>query len=392
MNTKAIDRKYLGRPAGSVFGPEIVRTEGSILYDVDGKSYIDFLSGWCVGNSGWGNTEILNAMRNAQGPEYVIPHFYFRPWAELAELLAKITPGKLKKCYRTTGGSESVEAALQMAMKYTRRTKFLSIEGSYHGNSIGALSIGDSEVRREFKNLLPNCLKLDPPLDRKAVDRVRTLLKGKDVAAFIMEPVLTALGVVIPEKEFMHDVADLCKKYGTLLIMDEVATGFGRTGKLFATEHFDIEPDILCMAKGLSGGYGALGATITTDKIAAGLKTFTFYSTNGWHPFAVQAALANLNYMLSNQAALMDNISETNELITGRITAMKFKQEPKISALGLTIGVDVGKKALATKLQLKCFRKGLLMDTYDSKLLLFPALNVERKVVMDAMDILEENL
>ena len=157
-------------------------------------------------------------------------------------------------------------------MAYTGRGTFVSIEDSYYGNSIATMSIGATENRETFPNLLPNCRKIVPPLDRKALGKVETLLKKRDVAAFIMEPIICNLGALVPEDEFMRGVRKLCTRYGTLFIADEVATGFGRTGRLFACEHFDLEPDVLCTAKAITGGYGGLGAVITTSKIANAIK------------------------------------------------------------------------------------------------------------------------
>jgi len=243
------------------------------------------MMGWGVGNLGWGNTAIRAAARKFDGPDYFHPDYLYRPWVQLAQMLARITPGKLAVSYRTTGGTESVEGALQIAMAYTGRGKFVSIEDRYHGNSIATMSIGASDNRQTFNNLLPNCYKIEPPLDHKALGKVETLRKKRDVAAFIMEPIICNLGALMPEDEFVSGVRNLCTRYGTLFIADEVATGFGRTGKLFACEHFDVEPDVLCMAKAITGGYSGLGAVITTSKIANAVKEdFSLYSKYGWHP------------------------------------------------------------------------------------------------------------
>ena len=222
------------------------------------------------------------------------PGHLYAPWVKLAELLADITPGKLQKSFRATGGTEAVDIALQAALAHTGRRKFLSIEDSYHGNSITARSVGASEERENLENLLSNCRKLKPPLDEKALGRVETLLKGKDVAAFIMEPVICNIGVIFPARDLMQGLQKLCRKYGTLLIMDEVATGFGRTGTLFATEHFDLEPDIMTMGKAITGGYAPMGAVIMTKNVAKSAEEIEFWSTYGWHPLSVAAALANL--------------------------------------------------------------------------------------------------
>ena len=143
---------------------------------------------------------------------------------------------------------------MQMAMMYTGRKKFLSVEGSYHGNTLGALSLGASENRKRFHNLLPGCDKVQQPLNKESLKDVEEKLATKEYAAFFMEPIICNLGVVIPDNAFMEGLAKICKRHGTLLVMDEAITGFGRTGKLFASEHYDLKPDILCMAKAMSAG------------------------------------------------------------------------------------------------------------------------------------------
>ena len=267
MDIKQRDKKFIGRDSPAL-DLDIVKSEGNFLYDSKGKKYIDFLMGWCVGNIGWGSKEVKTAVNKFNGPDYVNPGYLYQPWGELAELLAKITPGRLQKSFRATGGTEAVEIALQAAMSHTKRHKFISIEGSYHGHSIGAMSVGMSDFRKHYKNLLSHCYKIKPPLDSSAANRVIKLLSNKNIAALIMEPIICNLGVLIPEKNFMRKVQAACKQYGTVFIMDEVATGFGRTGKLFASEHYGLKPDIMCLAKGMTGGYGGLGAAIMTPEIA----------------------------------------------------------------------------------------------------------------------------
>src|SRR3954452_7684006 len=212
MNLRQLDKKHFGRqsePEDVIVG----NSADSYLTDARGRKYIDFMMGWCVGNLGWGNTEIRAAAQKFDGPDYVHPDYLYRPWVQLAEVLARITPGKLAVSYRTTGGTESVEGALQIAMAYTGRGKFVSIEDSYHGNSIATMSIGASDNRETFKNLLPNCHKIEPPLNEKALGKVETLLKKRDVAAFIMEPIICNHGAVVPEDEFIRGVRKLCTRY-----------------------------------------------------------------------------------------------------------------------------------------------------------------------------------
>lgn len=392
MDLRQADRKYFGRqhaPRDVIVG----HSADSRLTDTRGREYIDFMMGWCAGNLGWGNTTIRAAASRFDGPDYVHPDFLYRPWVQLAEMLAQLTPGDLEVSYRTTGGTEAVEGALQIAMAYTGRGRFLSIEDSYHGNSIAAMSIGASHYRETFRNLLPNCGKIAPPLDRNALSRVRTQLKKRDVAAFIMEPILCNLAARVPSEEFVRGVRDLCRRYGTLFIADEVATGFGRTGTLFACEHFDLEPDVMCMAKAITGGYGGLGAVITTARIASAIKgDFGLYSTYGWHPRAVAVALANLRYLKRHRGALLKNATQLGAHLLARLSQMRFKGEATVQGKGLAIGIEVASGKYATRIAETCRRNGLLVSAEDNVLMLFPALTTTQQDAERALEIFEASL
>ena len=390
MDVAQRDRRYLARDEGAE-GVQVARSQGSFVFDHHGKKYVDFTGGWCVGNLGWGNEEILAAVRDFSGPTYVHPDYVYRGWSELAEGLAEIAPGKLTKCYRATGGSEAVEIALQVAMAATGREGFISLAGCYHGNTIGARSLAGD--RGTYPNLLRHCQHVDPPLDDRAADRVERMLKGEKVAAFIMEPVVCNLGVLIPSAEFMSRVREACRKHGTLFVMDEVATGFGRTGKLFASEHFDLDPDVLCMAKAITAGYAPMGATLVTKEVAdaAGVG---FYSTYGWHPLSVAAALANLAYWRKNRAALLANVAKQGDSIRARLSEMKFAEQASVRVVGLAIGVEFGEDShYASQLGERCREAGLLVSAEEENLLtMFPALTIEPEVVREGLDILERCL
>jgi adenosylmethionine-8-amino-7-oxononanoate aminotransferase len=371
---------------------EITRTEGSsLIFDSNGKRYIDFVSGSCVGNFGWSLEEIQLALKEYNGPAYIPPDHTYQPWKELAQLLAELAPGRLKRSFRATGGTEAVEIALQLAMAHTGRRKFIAIEGGYHGDSIAAESLGN-KTHDQIPNLLTNCDRIKPPLNKAALEEVENLLKEKEVAAFIMEPVICNLGVLIPEAEFMHGLQALCRHYGTLLIMDEVATGFGRTGKLFASEHFDIEPDIMCMAKALSGGYAAIGATIATEEVARSAedKGMSFWSTYGWHPLSVAAALANLHYIVKHNEQIFANIASLSGMMEERLSAMPFKHTPHIRAKGLAIAADIGSPQQASALKESCRKAGLIISSHLSSLVFFPALNMDKQIAAEGLDLLED--
>jgi acetylornithine/N-succinyldiaminopimelate aminotransferase len=392
VNLRRLDRKYLGResPAQDL---QVARTKGAFVYDARGRRYIDFLSGWCVGNFGWDNAAITKSPARRR-PDYVYPDYLYRPWVELAQLLARITPGKLEKTYRATGGSEAADIALQLAMASTGRRKFVSIEGSYHGNTIGTVSVASREGRQPYPNLLSNCAKISPPLGERAIARLETLLKKRDVAAFIMEPISCNLAVLIPEDAFMKRAQQLCRRYGTLFIADEVACGFGRTGKLFASEYFDLEPDILCMGKAITGGFAPMGATIVTSKVAKSVEgEVGFYSTYGWHPSTVDIAIRNVRWLIRNQARLLRNAAEVSAYFGQRLAAMNFEDRKDIRIRGMAIAVEAGDgEDYVSAITDRCNENGLLVTTSGNAMTMFPPLTLDRRTAKAGLDILEKSL
>jgi 4-aminobutyrate aminotransferase-like enzyme len=374
VDVKKSDRRLIGRsePADDL---QVVRTEGSWVIDSEGRRHVDFLSGWCVGNLGWSNREIREPLRRFDGPDYVSPSALYAPWVECAARLAAATPGRLRTCFRATTGTESVELALQIARCATGRKKLVQLEGAYHGNSIGV-----KDIHHE----------LAPPLDERALGRLETLLKHRDVAAFIMEPVVSALGVLVPHHEFMTGAQELCRRFGTLFVMDEVAVGFGRTGRMFASEHFDIEPDVMCLAKALTSGYAPMGATITTEEIAREVAgELDFYATFGWHPIGVEAALATLRYFERHGAALFRNVAARSADFALRLAAMPFAPGHEIRVVGLAIGIALAGDDDADAIGERCREEGLLLATEEDTLLLFPALTIDRDTAHAGLDILE---
>ncbi|UOF00659.1 class-III pyridoxal-phosphate-dependent aminotransferase [Bdellovibrio reynosensis] len=389
MNLRQLDEKYLSRSSDPE-NIEVIKTKGSFIYDAKGKKYIDFTMGWCVGNVGWNNDEIRRKLKSFNGPEYVTPHHLYKSWVELARQLAQITPGKLQKSFRATGGTEAVELALQAAISHTRRHKFISIEGAYHGDSIAARSVGSPDFGR-WHPLFP-CYRLSPPLDEACADSAEKWLKNRDIAAVIMEPVICNLGVLIPEQKFMERIQELCKKYGTLFIVDEVATGFGRTGKMFASEHFNLEPDILCVAKAITAGFAPLGATITTEEVAKSMMSHEtgYYSTYGWHPRSVDAALATIQFLLKHQERLESNTLDMGAYFSERLNQMNFKGKVEINVMGLAIGVHLKNKNYGEDIVEKARRRELLLSESDSGFTMFPALDIDFKTAKAGLDIIED--
>ena len=370
-------------------GVRIARSRGSYVFDNRGRKYVDFLAGWCVGNFGWKNPRLERARRSFSGPDYVYPGYSYAPWEELAGLLARIAPAKLTMCYRATGGSEAVDIALQAAVVHTGRSRFVSLEDAYHGNTIAAMSVGDGAP----EGVLRASRKISLPLDADALDRVETQLKRRDVAAFIMEPVPINLGVESPNPEFMDGLQKLCRRVGTLLIMDEVATGFGRTGRLFGSEYYDIEPDIMTLGKAITGGVVGMGAVISTSEVAESMEDDgTFYSTYGWHPLATHVAIANVRWIIQNGRRLLDGVARMSAYFSDRLAAMDFGEDAKLNIRGLAIGVDVGDEDSADEIVEKCQRGGLLLATEGSVITMLPALTIDRAAARHGLDTFEQSI
>ena len=365
---------------------EVARARGNYVYDARGRKYIDFIMGWCVGNFGWARPELRRRVHAFNGPDYIYPGYAYKAWRELAELLVGLAPDGLTRCCRATGGSEAVELALQAAMLQTGRKKFVALEDAYHGNTLGALSVGDGddEVR------VLSVARLKPPVDADALGRLETRLKHRDVAAVIMEPISMNLGVLIPEPEFMKRLAPLCHRYGTLLILDEVATGFGRTGKLFASEYYDVQPDMMTIAKAATGGAAGIGALLVREELAETLEEDgNVYSTYGWHPLSVDVAIANLRWIKRNQGRLLRQVERTGGYFVDRIREMEFPEDPEVRWRGLAIAVDVRDEKYAERVAKKCRARGLLLDPQETVLLMLPALNIDRATAREGLDILE---
>jgi acetylornithine/succinyldiaminopimelate/putrescine aminotransferase len=376
------DKKFVGRtsPARNL---EVVAAEHARVRDARGRTLIDFEMGWCVGNLGWNPPEILARVRDFRGPSYVAPHATYAPWSELGRRLAAITPGELGRAYRCVGGSEAVELALQLAIAATGRHKLVSLEGAYHGNTFGARSVGDVDVNVHLSGMK----KLRPPLDAGALDRLETQLKHRDVAAFIMEPIAMNLGVLVPEEPFMRGLVQLCHRYGTLVIADEVACGFGRTGKMFACEHYDLEPDLMCLAKALGGGVAPIATALATAEIADAVEEeLDFYSTFGWMPLAVEAALATLDYWSEHGEKILENVAERSAQLENGLR--EIFEDVEISVKGVAGNVNLADEKRASRIQERCMDRGLIVVSEEEELMLLPPCTVDDKTMDEAMEVL----
>lgn len=379
------ERRFLGRTSD----PEdlaVVSANGVRIRDARGRPYIDLTSGWCVGNLGWNPEPITDALRDFTGPSYVHPSFVYERWGELARLLVDIAPGKLARAYRCTTGTEAVECALQLAMTATGRHKLVSLDGAYHGNSFGTRSIGEGNV----ESLLRGCAKLAPPLDERALGRLETLLQHRDVAAFVLEPISMNLGVLIPDGVFMHELVALCHRYGTLVIADEVACGFGRTGALFACEHYGLEPDLMCIAKAVTNGIAPLASTLATAEIADACKDeLSFYATFGWVPFAVEAAIACVTYWRRHGDAILANVADRSNQLRTRLSH-RLPEPTELHLMGLAGAVIFDDESVVQRIVKRCRKHGVVIGGEDDTLELFPPLVIDEQTLADAIDILDD--
>lgn len=325
------------------FDKVYANAKGAYLYDLDGKEYLDFLSGYSVFNIGRNHPTVQKAIRDVL--EMDLPNMVQMDCSILSGLLAEAlvrrTPEQLNAVFFCNSGTEANEGAIKFARAATGREKIISLEGSYHGLSYGSLSItGNENFQEGFGPYLNGC-------ERVAIDDLaglERLLSKRDVAAFIFEPV-QGKGVKYPKGDFFLQAQALCKQYGTLFISDEVQCGFGRTGKMFGFQHWDLRPDIITLAKSLSGGYVPCGAILTSREIYQ--KTFSrldrcvvHSTTFGRNNLAMACGLAMLNVLESEN--LVENSAKMGALLMEKVEGLKSKYSfiKEVRGKGLIIAVE----------------------------------------------------
>jgi acetylornithine/N-succinyldiaminopimelate aminotransferase len=289
---------HLGQTSVSPMMLEIVRAKGIYMYGPDGQEYIDLISGVSVSNTGHNHYRVVEAVKNqldAYMHLMVYGEIIQSPQVKYAERLAAILPSELSSCYFVNSGSEAVEGALKLAKRYTGKSRIISFKNSYHGSTHGALSIQGSELfKTSYRPLLP-----DTFLAEFNDEKSPGLIDDK-TACVIIEPIQGEAGIICPENDFLKKIRESCSKSGALLIFDEVQTGFGRTGSMFAMERYGVVPDILLLAKALGGGM-PLGAFISSQEIMSALISnpeLGHITTFGGHPVCCAAGLASLNVII----------------------------------------------------------------------------------------------
>ena len=353
--------------------PQIfVEGKGCRVTDALGRTYIDAMSGLWLKNVGYGRTEIADAAyQQMLKLTYMPMGTTTEPAVRLAEKIASITPGDLSRSFFTSGGSEAVETAMKLARAYFKRQgeptriKFISRKGSYHGATFGTLALGSTAFfpKIDYEPLLAGCFHVPQPnpyrceyggrtpeeCAERCVNAIEEMIQfqgPETVAAVVAEPVSSPMGAVVPGPNYWPRLREICDQYGCLLIADEVITGFGRTGKMFACEHWGITPDIMTVAKGITSGYIPMGGAIVRKPIADSFvgsqkAAFRHVITFGGHPVAAAAALKNIEIM--EQEEMAENSARMGRYLLDGLEELKQKHRiiGDVRGLGLFCGLEV---------------------------------------------------
>ncbi len=362
----------------------IVKGNGSYIYDADGNEILDMFPGWAVSGIGHCHPKVVEAIKTqAEKLLHIDNTFYIEPQGKIAEMLSKRAfNGKLFFC---NSGAEANEAAMKLARIHTAKEKYKYITafGSFHGRTFATVTATAQPKKHEgFLPMLPG-FSYVPFNDIDAIEKAF----DDEVAAVMIEPIQGEGGVNIATQEYMNAIRQLCDQHQAVMILDEVQTGMGRTGKWFGYQHYDVEPDIITMAKALGGGI-AVGAMMATKKIAKSLVPGTHASTFGGNPIACAAAIAVVEAI--EEEGLIENAEKMGKYTVEKITQLKQKYTiiEQIRAKGLMIGIQLNEKG--NNIVSKCLENGLRINcTQETVLRFMPAMNVTKNEIDKAVEILD---
>jgi len=338
---------------------EFNKASGMYLYDTEGKKYLDLIAGIGVSNVGHCHPAVVEAVKN-QAESYmhimVYGEFVQSPQVNFAKALADVLPANLNCTYFVNSGAEAVEGAMKLAKRYTNRTEIISCNNSYHGSTQGALSLmGNEEFKQAYRPLLPH-IKFIEYNFLTDLDLITT-----NTAAVFIETIQGEAGIRIADKAYFKALREKCTATGTLLVLDEIQCGFGRTGKLFGFEHFDIVPDILLLAKGIGGGM-PIGAFISSKEIMMTLATnpiLGHITTFGGHPVSCAAGLATLQTILHEN--IVDGVTEKGELFKKLLVHPAVKE---VRGKGLMIAIEFENFETNKKIIDACIADGVISDWF----------------------------
>ncbi len=363
------------------FDRQFVRAQGIRLWDSDGRDYLDFLGGYGSLNLGHNHPQIIAALQQVKEMPNLLQASVPTMAAALLHNLSVITPGNLKRSFLGNSGAEAVEGALKLARAATERKTFIYCRNSFHGKSFGALSVtGREKYRKPFDPLLSECVEV-PFGD---INALRRALKEHQAAAFIVEPIQGEGGINTPPPGYLPEAARVCREAGTLFIADEIQTGLGRTGTMFACQHENVEPDIMCLAKSLGGGIMPIGAFIATDdiwnKAYGSIEKATLHtSTFGGNTWAAAAGIAAIEVLVKENLAGAAE-EKGRYFISGlKVLQKKYPLLQEVRGRGLLIGIELAQPGnLANKATLGVVSK--LSNEYLGSMVAVELLNKHRIV------------
>ncbi len=386
-------RQNLAQTSDAPIGLEISRAEGSWLVASDGGRYLDLIAGIGVSALGHGHPEVVAAIgEQARRHLHVMVYgeYVIESQVMLARRLTELLPRPLERVYFTNSGAEAIECALKVARKFTGRAAFVAFDGAYHGDTMGALALAGNRAMREPFGTLPGPVRRLPFGHEEAVAKI-----DSTIAAVVIEPVQAEGGVRVPEAGFIRALRERCDRAGAMLIFDEVLTGFGRTGKLFALEHFGVVPDIVVMAKALGGGL-PLGALCGRDELLGTLShdpPLGHITTFGGHPLSCAAGLAALNVIVRER--LFERAATIGKEIVRRLLAMRAPEMAAVRGIGMLVGIEFRDAALARRFVAATLAHGVVVNwtlNADNVVRLAPMLTIMPDEVDFAMSAMKKAL
>lgn len=401
---------------------EVTGADGVRFSDAHGNEYIDLSGQLMCSNLGHSADGVADAIaEQAREGAYFAPGFTTEARAKLGEKLAEVTPGNLSKTFFSTSGTEAVEAAIKMARLYTGKQKIISRYRSYHGATQGSISVTGDPRRLKAEPGVPGAIKAPDPYDYgSSLDPMESLeyidemlmLEGDTVAAVLVEPIVGSNGILVPPEEYLPRLKEIAHDHGALLICDEVMSGFGRTGEWFGCDVFDVTPDIMTMAKGLSGAYAPLGATIATDEVAEHFEDnmFCHGHTYAGHPVAVAAGLAAVETY--EEENLIGHAETVGTYLGDRLDELA-EAHPSVGdvrGVGLFRGIELTKRSeertpfgqredkistgntVVDEVAEEAYDRGLYVANMINTLIVAPPLTITESDVDEAIAILDESL
>jgi acetylornithine/N-succinyldiaminopimelate aminotransferase len=385
--------RNLAQTSPSPIGLEIDRAEGSWLYTRDGRRYLDMIAGIGVAALGHGHPRVIAAIQEqARRHLHVMVYgeYVIEAQVRLASRLAALLPPVLSRVYFTNSGAEAIEGAMKAARKFTGRSGFAAFEGAYHGDTTGALALaGNPGFRAPFEPLLAGVRHL-PFGNAAALEAI-----DASIAAVVIEPIQAEAGARIPSAEFMRALRARCDRVGAMLVFDEVLTGFGRTGRMFALEHFGVVPDVVVMAKAVGGGL-PLGAFAGRDELVGTLAhdpPLGHITTFGGHPLSCAAGLAALE-VIENEG-LCQRAEESGAYLRDQLRGLASAEIAEVRGIGLLAGVEFRSAASARRLVERALERGVVINwtlNADTVVRLAPPLNISRGEIDFAVAAMREAL